>query len=92
MTLLTLAITIAAFFGFLILGLNLLPSTTQIPLDSHFATAITTVLGYYFAWSTVFTVLNDLWSAMLWAIGLEVAIFLWRMVRWVIGVVRGSKA
>jgi len=80
------------FFGGILIGLNLLPTTQQIPLPPEIATSLTLIFGYTFAWIGIFPALGQLLLAATFSIGLELAILIWRMVRWIIGVVRGSRA
>jgi len=91
MNLLTLAILIPLFFSSVVVGLNLLPTTAQYPLPPEIASSIVTVFGYVFVWNSVFP-LNALLTAATIGIGLELAIFTWRIIRWTINVLRGSSA
>jgi len=91
MSLLTLAFIIPIFFSAVIVILNLLPTTAQYPLPTEISSSLTLILGYAFAWNSIFP-LDTLLTVALISIGLELAIFTWKIIRWVIGVVRGSKA
>jgi len=91
MSLITLAITTVAFFSAVVVGINLLPTTSQIPISPEFATSISTIYGYLFAWNSVFPFDTLILCASL-ALGLELAMFIWSMIRWVTNVVRGSGA
>jgi hypothetical protein len=91
MSILTLAILIPIFFSAVVVGINLLPTTSQYPLPVDISNSLVMVLGYTFAWNSIFPIDTLLTCATI-GIGMELAIFTWRMIRWAIGVARGSKA
>jgi len=87
MSLLTKGIMTILFFGLIVALISSLPLIADHPLDPLYATAITIIFGYLFAWSSVFTAINYLLFAALATIGLELGILLWHFVRWIIGFV-----
>jgi len=78
---------IAAFFALCAVLFALLPSTSQFPLPDAFTDSLELILAYTFAWAEIFTVLNTLLFCALIMIGFEAAIWLWKMVSWIIGFV-----
>jgi len=87
MTLLSKAIIYVLVFSAIVVIMALLPSTTDYPLPPQFASSITVVFGYYYAWSSVFTALNTLFICATFGIGLELVIFIYKVVTWVIGII-----
>jgi len=92
MSILTLAWVIPVAFTIFVTILNILPNSSDIPLPSEVSDGLTLVLQYVFAWGDIFPPLYHLFTAALWGIGIAGIVLTWRMIRWVIGVVRGSRA
>jgi len=84
MSMLTKAILISLFATLVIVLFGLLPSTTDYPLPPEFATSLATIMGYTFAWASVFTCLYTLITVAVLGIAMEIAIFLWKVVSWII--------
>jgi len=85
MSLLTKALMIAAFFALIIALIFQLPLVADHPLDPSFSIAITTIYGYYFVWSQVFTALNYVFLLALLSLNLELLIVAWRFIAWILG-------
>jgi len=72
------------FIALVTLGLNILPTTAAYPLPAAFGTSLHTVLAYYYAWSSVFTVLSTLVICAGLGITVELSIFVWRIIKWLL--------
>lgn len=85
MTLITKAILYVIFIAILVALITLLPTCEQIPLPALFASALLLVIGYVYAWASLFTVLNTLIWCVTFMIGLDLVIWIWNAARGIIG-------
>jgi len=85
MSLLVKAVLIALFFALVVALFSALPLTSDHPLDPAFTTAVMIIFAYTFAWAQVFTAINYLLFVALATLGLELGIFLFRGVAWILG-------
>lgn len=84
MTLLTKLIVIAAFSALVVAIVFALPSVEDYPLNSAFTTALTTIFGYLYAWSSVFTAINTLLLCAITGMFIELMIVAWNIASWVL--------
>jgi len=87
MSLVVKALVYVLFFSLLVVLIALLPLTSAYPLPPEFASSLTLIFGYYFAWSSVFTVLNTLLVCAGLGIGLELVIWVFGILKWIAGIV-----
>jgi len=92
MTLLMIAILIPVIFSAFIVGINFLPLVSEYPMPNEIGEAMFLLFSYVKAWSGVFTVLNTLFIVAGIGLGVEITFLLWRAIRWVISIIRGTKA
>jgi len=86
MTALLKGLIIILFFSAVIVLFSLLPSTDQYPLDPTFRVALLYMMGYTFAWGTMFPAIFALFSIAILMIAIEVIDWIWSTVRFVIGI------
>jgi len=86
MTILSKAIIVILAFSTFVGLLALLPDASDYPLPPEAAAALQVILGNVFAWSSVFSVINTLWALVLLTFGFELAVWTWKVVQWVIGI------
>jgi len=91
MSLITIGILAVLFFSFLIAGFNLLPDAALHPVPDALATGIYTIYSYYAQFNTILPV-REFLDLFLLTLSVEVVIWFWRFIRFIIGVVRGTKA
>jgi len=90
MSLLTLGITAVLFFSLLLGGFALLPDASLHPVPDSLTSGIYTIYSYYASFNTLLPV-REILDLFLLTLSLEVALFFWSFVRWIIRTVRGSK-
>jgi len=91
MSLLTLGVLMLLFFSFLVGGFALLPDASLHPVPDSLASSIYTIYAYYASFNNILPV-RELLDLFLLTVSVEIAIWFWRFIRWIIGLVRGSKA
>jgi len=87
MSILSKAIITAVFLGLVVALIALLPSVDQYPLPPSIVSGIVLIVGYYFAWSHVFTFLNTLFFFFVLTMFIEIYVWTAKVVLWVIGIV-----
>jgi len=87
MSVVTLAIMAVLGFGALLGFLNVLPEGG--PLPSGVSDAITLIYGYMQMFNVLFP-MDALFQVLLATLTFEAAMFVWRMIRWTLSVVRGA--
>jgi len=90
MSLVTLAVTAVLFFSLLLGGFALLPDASLHPVPDSLTSGIYTIYSYYASFNTLLPV-REILDLFLLTLSLEVALFFWSFVRWIIRTVRGSK-
>jgi hypothetical protein len=85
----TFAIFMILFLGLFIAVLNILPVAT--PLAPQFLVAIQTIVGYMQAWN-FFLPISELIQAFVVVMGLEVTIWVWQALKWVLHIIRGTNS
>jgi len=83
MSLLTKGLMIGIFFTLLVSLIALLPSVSDYPLPPQIALSLTIILGYVFAWTSVFWFINIWFAIALLSIGFELAIWTAKKVIWI---------
>lgn len=79
---------IIAFTTFFFISLNLLPVGT---LPAGIALGFTTLAGYMKAWSFLLPI-SSLFSALVFVVVVDLAIFAWQIVKWVLGLLAGIRS
>lgn len=92
MTLVVLGFIAVTLFSVIIYAISGMGDAATYPLDPGIATGIAYIFLFIKSWSSVFTALNTLIYVAGLAFSFELIMFVWRGLRWIIGVVRGSKA
>jgi len=87
MSILTKALVTAAFLALVVSLIALLPSVNDYPLPSSITNGMVVILGYYFAWSSVFTFLNTLFFFFTLTLFIEIYIWIAHVIMWIIGIV-----
>jgi len=90
MSLVTVGILLILFFSLVVGGFSLLPDAALHPLPSGVASGIYTVYAYYAQFNYILPV-REFLDLFLLTLAFEAAYWFWRFVRWIIGIVRGSK-
>lgn len=85
----TFAIYIVLFLGFLVAGLNLLPTAGL--LTSGIGDAFNLIIGYMKAWNFILPI-SELLACVLIAIGFELFVWGWVAFKWVVHVLRGTSS
>jgi len=85
------AIYIVLFFAFVIGGFAILPDATDHPVPSGFVDGITYLYSIFASFDFILPVRTIL-DLFLLTISFDIAVWAWSFIRWVIGIVRGSKA
>lgn len=87
MSILNKALVVILFYALILALVALLPSVNDYPLPVAVVNGIVTVLGYYFAWSGIFTFLNTLFFFFTLTMFIEIYIWIAHVNLWIIGVV-----
>jgi len=81
------AVITVVFFTLIVALIALLPSVTDYPIPPSVLSGIVLIVGYYFAWSHVFTFLNTLFFFFVLTMFIEIYVWTAKVVLWVIGIV-----
>jgi len=81
------AILIFLFFSLIVVFFSMLPLVSDYPLDPLFASSVAIIIQYTYAWISIFWAINYLMYCVLLSLSIEVALFLWRLASWVVGLV-----
>jgi len=90
MNLITLGIVAILFFSLLLGGFALLPDASSHPVPGAFASGIYTIYAYYSSFNNLLPI-REILDLFLLTLSLEIALWTWSFVRWIIRTVRGSK-
>lgn len=91
MSLVTLGISIVLFYGFVVAATGLLPAAVDYPFPPEVAAAVLQMYSFLAVMDYLLPVALIL-TLFSFSILMEFAIWLWTLVRWLIGIVRGSKS
>jgi len=79
------------FLAFVVGGFNLLPDATSHPVPSGFRDGLTYIYSIFAAFDHLLPIRTIL-DLFLLTIAYDIAAWAWSFVRWIIGIVRGTKA
>jgi len=91
MSLLTLAVWIAATYSAVVAALNLLPTYAEYPLPGEMITAFTTLMSTLNAWNEILPIATLIYCAGI-VFSAQLLVFLWKGARWLMGIIRGTTA